>query len=263
MIVTLRETTSTNDYAKKLAGCDVESFTTVVAHKQTAGKGRLGRSFDSPEDDGIYMSIIIYPDMKPEAVSAITIVAAMSVKNALVKVLEEVVSEESGQGGDKASDALRIKWPNDIVTCGKKICGILTEASMSGGTVKYMVVGIGVNVNNDSFADGLDDKAISLKQLSGQTFDKKGIIDEIISSFKKYYAIYEQKQNLQFMIDEYNASLVHTGMQVNILNGADSFQGICEGVDETGALVVRQQEHAEVTRVISGEVSVRGVYGYV
>lgn len=256
MIVTLRETTSTNDYAKKLASCGVDDFTTVTAHSQTAGKGRLGRSFDSPEDEGIYMSIILYPYMKPESVSMVTLVAAVAVKRALKRVLEE-----SSTSTEKCK--LGIKWPNDIVADGRKLCGILTEASMAEGAVRYLVVGIGVNVDNTAFRDELKDKATSLRMISGEGYDKKAIVQMILSEFKSCYNQFEETESLEFMLDEYNSSLVHKGENVHIINGSEDFTGQCQGMDETGALLVRRSEDAEVTRVISGEVSVRGVYGYV
>ena len=249
MIISLRETTSTNDYAKKLADCGVDNFTTVMAHSQTGGKGRMGRVFYSPEDEGIYMSIIVYPDMKPEMVSMATIVAAMAVK----KALEQVVSNTT----------LGIKWPNDIVVDGKKLCGILTEASMTGMKVNYLVVGIGINVDNVAFLEDLKDKAVSLKMLTGESLDKKAIAKLIIKEFKKYYGYLEQYGSLEFLLDEYNASLVHKDTQVQIVVGADSYKGHCEGMDASGALVVRMPSDNELRKVISGEISVRGVYGYV
>ena len=248
MIITLRETTSTNDYAKKLAVHDVEPFTTVVAHRQTAGKGRLGRSFHSPEDEGIYMSIILYPHMAAELISSITLVAAMAVKN----VLEEVVERK-----------LHIKWPNDIVAEGKKVCGILTEASVGADGVKYVVVGIGVNVNNQSFEDELADKAISLRQISGDAYDTRGIVEMILATFRQLYDIYVETGNLGYMLDEYNDGLIHNGQSIRVINGEEVAVGKCLGMDETGALLLQEEGHSDITRVISGEVSVRGVYGYV
>lgn len=256
MIVSLRETTSTNDYAKKLAGCGVEQFTTVTAHNQTAGKGRLGRSFDSPEDEGIYMSIILYPQMKPELISMVTVVAAMAVKKVLDRVFKEVLDE------DKLPN-LQIKWPNDIVAHGKKLCGILTEASMAEGEVKHIVVGIGINVDNESFSKELEDKAVSLRMLCGESLDKKAIINMVVDKFKKYYSSFEKNENLKFMLDEYNQALVHNEKEVQIINGKENYCGVCHGMDETGALLVTKDGDDKVTKVISGEISVRGVYGYV
>ena len=256
MIISLRETTSTNDYAKKLAVHNVDDFTTVVAHRQTGGQGRMGRSFYSPENEGIYMSVIVYPHMQPKMVSMVTIVAAMAVKKALEHVLAEIV--------DKSENVtLGIKWPNDIVVEGKKLCGILTEASMTEMDVKYLVVGIGINVNNEVFSEELQDKAISLKMLTGQNLDKKGIVEIVVKYFKQYYNQFVESENLGFMLDQYNASLVHNGVDVQIISGTDSYTGHCEGMDETGALLVRMASDNEVKKVISGEISVRGVYGYV
>ena len=256
MIISLRETTSTNDYAKKLAVHSVDDFTTVVAHSQTCGKGRMGRSFYSPEDEGIYMSIIVYPDMKPEAVSMVTVVAAMAAKKALEQVFNETMDS-------CVNVKLGIKWPNDIVVDGKKLCGILTEACMTGTDVKYLVVGIGINVNNEAFSKELEDKAISLKMLMGHSLDKKGIVELVVKQFKKYYHQFAKQKNLKYMLDEYNASLVHNGTEVQIISGTESYNGYCEGMDETGALLVRMVSDGELKKVISGEISVRGVYGYV
>ena len=107
------------------------------------------------------------------------------------------------------------------------------------------------------------DKAVSLKQISGVGYDRNGIIDEILKEFKRLYTVYAKSPSLQFILDEYNGALVHMGHQIKVVNGHTAMTGICRGMDETGALLVQEEGKTDVTRVISGEVSVRGVCGYV
>jgi biotin-[acetyl-CoA-carboxylase] ligase BirA-like protein len=162
-IIDLDNTDSTNEYAKRLAR---ENFlygnvdkTVIIAESQSAGKGRLGRSFLSENGKGIFMSILLRPgpDMSPEQASGLTLVAAVALHEAILNVC----GLETG-----------IKWPNDIVADGKKLCGVLTEMSVDGSGVKFVVVGIGLNVSNEMFDKELSKLATSLYLLTGKIYDK-------------------------------------------------------------------------------------------
>lgn len=253
--VRLDETESTNEYAKRLAREGAADRTVVVARKQTAGKGRLGRSFDSEADKGIFMTIILRPELEPVAASRLTLVAAVAVREAL----NELCHVRCG-----------IKWPNDIVYDGKKVCGILTEMSTENGRIKHVIVGIGVNVSNETFAKELSEIATSVYLITGKQYDKDELLEQIIDRFDKYYEMYMQTESLSAIKQEYDSYLVNIDREVRVIpsdaNGA-ALQGICRGIDEEGDLLVEVLDEGNGSRrlekIVSGEVSVRGVYGYV
>lgn len=249
-VIKLDETDSTNEYAKKLAKSGASHGTVVVARKQSEGKGRLGRSFESKEDKGIYMSIIQRPDMEPLEASRLTLIAAVAVREALAKTCQLQCD---------------IKWPNDIVVEGKKVCGILTEMSTENGRVKYVVVGIGVNVSNKEFGVELSHIATSVYMETGRHYDIDKLISEIINKYDAYYEKYMKAGDLSVIKDDYQRYLVNIGKTVRVLNQI-SIEGICIGIDDEGDLLVeveREDGSKYIEKVISGEVSVRGVYGYV
>lgn len=253
-IIRLLETDSTNEYAKRLAREGACHNTVVVARKQSAGKGRLGRNFNSEEDKGIFMSLILRPDMKPVEASRLTLVAAVAVREALA----ELCGIQCG-----------IKWPNDIVADGKKLCGILTEMSTENGIVKYVIVGIGVNVANEKFKEELSQVATSVFLLTGRLYDKEELMNQILRRYDKYYKLYAQTKNLLSVKSDYDSYLVNIDSRVRVIdnmgNGA-VLEGICRGIDEEGDLLVEieaKNGSTSLEKIVSGEVSVRGVYGYV
>lgn len=245
-IINLPEVDSTNEYAKKLAKEGAAHRTVVVAESQKAGKGRLGRSFDSKKGEGIYMSILLRPDITASQASKLTLIAAVAVHEAI----EQFCGIKTG-----------IKWPNDIVVNGKKLCGILTEMSADCKGVRYVVVGIGVNVINKTFSDELSQIATSLYMLTGEEYSKTELIEAILTSFDKYYEKYIACGCLSVIKDIYDKNLIHTGHIIKAINGNDVIQGVCKGIGDDGQLLVENEEG--VKEIISGEISVRGVYGYV
>lgn len=249
-VIRLEQVDSTNNYGKTIARDGAVDRTVVVAERQTAGRGRLGRKFES-DGSGLYMSIILRPHLDMAQVNKLTLVAAVAVRKALFM--------SCGLEGF-------IKWPNDIVADGKKICGILTEMSAVNTTVNFVVVGIGININDDSFPEELSDKAASVKMMTGKQCDKDEIMYSVLREFEGYYNSFEKNGDLSAMMDEYSRFLINKGEKVRIVNGDDSFEGVCMGVDSGGELLVKRQladNTEEIVTVISGDVSVRGVYGYV
>lgn len=243
---------STNNYAKLIAEQGQSDKTIVVADHQSRGKGRRGRSFISPAGVGAFMTFLLRPDIHPAKASMLTIIAAMAVRDAVEKV---------------ASIKCKIKWPNDIISDGKKICGILTEMSSEIEHINYVVVGIGVNINNDSFPDEIKDVATSIKielennNMESDKINRNEIVAKIIESFDYYYEEFLKNQNLSSIKDEYNSHLVNLNAEVFVLKGDDSYRAVAKGIDETGELIV--EKDGKLQKVMSGEVSVRGVYGYV
>lgn len=245
-IIELEEVESTNTYAKDIAKDGAKHGTVIIADKQSAGKGRLGRSFTSPAGKGIFMSIVLRPDIEADVASRLTLVAAVAVRRAIKKVC----GLETG-----------IKWPNDIVADGKKVCGILTEMATELEKVKYVILGIGVNVLNESFEEELSNVATSIYMLTGKKYDKELFVQEILSEFTICYDKFIEIKDLTGIKQDYDACLVNIHKTVKVINGNTVFEGICRGIGNEGELLVETGKG--VQKIISGEVSVRGVYGYV
>ena len=246
-LVVLKSVDSTNAEARRLAEQGAAHGTLVLAECQTAGKGRRGRSWESPEGSGIWMSLILRPEFEPIHASMLTLLAAMAV--------EEGIRRTSGL-------SCQIKWPNDIVLNGKKVCGILTEMSTEEDSIRYVVVGIGMNVNLESFPEDLRDKATSLLLESGKPIRRTELAAAVLSAWEACYGIFLKTLDFGSLMEEYNKRLVNRGRQVMVLTPGGSWQGDCLGINHEGELLVRKAD-GTVEAVMSGEVSVRGVYGYV
>lgn len=240
------EIDSTNEEVKKLARTGEAEGVTVVADKQTAGKGRLGRVWNSPSGNNIFMSVLLRPRIKPEKASQITLIAGL----AMCEAIREVTGLEA-----------KIKWPNDIVVNGKKVCGILTEMSAEIDCVNYVVVGIGVNVNQTEFPEELP-YATSLKLQGGQEYQRGKIIGVFFDKFEPYYMAYKENTTLELMLPAYKRYCITLDDKVKIIDSVNEY--IAEPLDvlADGSLVVRT-EVGEEKRIFTGEVSVRGIYGYV
>jgi len=241
------EIDSTNNEAKKKAEDGAKQGTLVIAECQNGGRGRRGKKWISPSGSGIWMSFVLKPTIHPYGASMITLVAALSVVGALknIKGLE-----------------CNIKWPNDIVANGKKICGILTEMSSELDAVNYVIIGIGININSTEFDEEISDIASSVFLETGLTIKRSQVVADFAKYFEKYYSIFMQTQDMRGLIDEYNGLLVNVGREVKINNINSQFIGNAIGINDKGELLVKKQD-GSVEKVIAGEVSVRGLYGYV
>ena len=238
---------STNTKAQELAEKGYPSGTLVVADKQIAGKGRRGRNWESPSGCGVFMTLMLKPDINPNNASMLTLVSALAVAKALADIT--------------GKDA-KIKWPNDIVIDGRKVCGILTEMSAQFDYINNIVIGIGINVNNSSFPEEISATASSLRLLSGgKKYRRAEIIEKIMEYFEKYYSIFLETEDLSALVNEYDAMLVNMKKQVKVLDPKEPFEGKAMGITKTGELIVDTWESRKL--VSSGEVSVRGIYGYV
>ncbi|NLL93538.1 MAG: biotin--[acetyl-CoA-carboxylase] ligase [Clostridiales bacterium] len=246
-IVYEEEVNSTNTYAKILAEQGCRDKTIVVAERQTQGKGRRGRSFDSPRGGGIWMTVILKPNISPNMASMLTIIAAMAVREGI----ENSTGLKCG-----------IKWPNDIVCSGKKICGILTEMSSEMEYINYVIVGMGINVNIKEFSDDIKSVATSISLEMGEgSFKRSEMIAEVIGSFDKYYENFITQGNLSSVRKDYDRYLVNVGKQVSIEGNGEKYAAKAIGIADNGELIIERDGHPELVR--SGEVSVRGIYGYV
>ncbi|KAB1434304.1 biotin--[acetyl-CoA-carboxylase] ligase [Candidatus Galacturonibacter soehngenii] len=241
------EIDSTNTKAKQLAETGATSGTLVVSNMQTAGKGRRGRQWESPSETGIFMTLILKLDMNPSKASMLTLVMALAV----VKACNEVTKS-----------TCYIKWPNDIVLNKKKICGILTEMSAEMDYINHIVIGIGINANVDSFPEELKDKATSLKIENGKEVKRAMLINRIMVHFEHEYEIFMHNESMKAQIDEYNEFLINKDKEVTIIEPSNQYQGIALGIDEIGKLLVKKED-GKIEAVYAGEVSVRGIYGYI
>ena len=237
---------STNTKAKELAEEGHPSGTLVVADRQTAGKGRRGRSWESPTGIGIFMTLMLKPEINPNNASMLTLVAAMATTRAIRRV---------------TSVPAMIKWPNDIVMNGKKVCGILTEMSAQFDYINHIVIGIGINVHNEDFPEEIAKTASSLYLESGQHIHRASLIEAFLEEFEDVYAEYLKTEDMEGLQKEYDAMLVNRGRQVRVLDPKEPFEGKAMGITKKGELIVDTWESRKL--VSSGEVSVRGIYGYV
>ena len=246
-IVYFDATDSTNAQAKRLAEAHAPHGTLVVSDRQDGGKGRRGRSWASPSGVGIWMSLILRPEIAPSSASMLTLAAALAVR--------EGIQEETGLSP-------LIKWPNDLVLNGKKICGILTEMSTELMEIQYVITGIGINVNQREFPPEIRDTATSLSLEAGRSFRRSSLIAAILKAFEKDYTAFLKTGDLSLLLEEYNACLVNRGKEVCILDPSGEYRAVAEGIDESGSLLVTLPDGTR-REIISGEVSVRGIYGYV
>ncbi|NMA85180.1 MAG: biotin--[acetyl-CoA-carboxylase] ligase [Epulopiscium sp.] len=237
---------STNQRAKALAAKGAVEGTIVLAEQQERGKGRMGRQWESPKGTGIWLSAILRPLIPPTQVPLITLFAGLSVCKAL-----EVVT------GCTPS----IKWPNDIILQGKKVCGILTEMNGEMERIHYVVVGIGVNVNTTEFIKELEDRATSLYLETGVLQVRKVLVAEILYFLEQYYESFKNPKKHQELLNEYKKYCITIGQDVKVMGLQETFFG--RGIDLTaeGELLVRR-ETGIIETIRSGEVSIRGTKGY-
>lgn len=238
---------SSNTQAKRMGEDGAENGTLVVTDCQTAGKGRRGRSWVSPVGMNCYYTVLLRPDIPAEKASMITLVAAL----ALAKAIKETTQLET-----------LIKWPNDVIANGKKLCGILTESSTDLEYINYLVVGIGVNCNQTEFPDEIKETASSIRLETGRKVNRCQLLGSFLTYFEQYYEIFLQTEDLSQLEEEYNSLLVNRGREVKIIEKGCERVLTAIGIDQNGALLVKDGEGRQEA-IISGEVSVRGLYGYV
>lgn len=246
-VVCRKETTSTNDEALFMAEEGRDNGFLVVAEHQSSGKGRRGRVWESPRGTTVAMSLILKPDVIPSRAPMITLVMALSVADVLQKQTDLDV---------------KIKWPNDVLVNKKKVCGILTEMKCEKNQVEHVVVGVGINVNVAEFPEDIANTATSLLIEKGNRFGRADLVISVMDHFEYYYEKFLQSGDLSELVDLYDGYLINKGAEVRVLDPKGEYVGVAEGINDFGELIV-QKESGEFTRVDSGEVSVRGVYGYV
>jgi BirA family biotin operon repressor/biotin-[acetyl-CoA-carboxylase] ligase len=238
-IEVFQQTTSTNDIIERLARDEVREGAVVFAESQTKGRGRLGRSWLSPTGKGLWFSVLLRPALRPDETTRLTITSATALRRAIA--------------GQTALDA-RIKWPNDILINGRKAAGILTELHAELDQVKYVILGIGVDVNlgRSDFPKELQKIATSLKIESGRDISRQDLAACIL---RELDADYKRLDGGQFpaIADEWAEHSATIGRNVSIQLGIRCVQGRAESLAEDGALLVRT-EHGRLERILGGDV---------
>lgn len=236
---------STNTRLQELANAGAKEGTVVISVEQTAGQGRNGRNWNSPKGEGIFLSMLLRPEFKPRYASMITLVTALAVCSAL---------------GKNGVERLFIKWPNDIVASGKKLCGILTKMSTDAEAIQYIIVGLGINVNQKNFHPEIAKIATSLYIETKEEKSQVNIIADFLSAFETYYEQFRITKDLSLLKEEYNQKLVHRNSMVRIIEEGREKTVKALEINEKGELLVEEQ--GQIRTIIAGEISVRGIYGY-
>lgn len=238
---------SSNVQARQLAEEGAAHGALVVADMQTAGRGRRGRSWSSPAGANVYFTIILRPDFAPDRASMLTLVMAHA-------VAEGIARETGLETG--------IKWPNDIVIDGRKVCGILTEMSVEQDYIRHVVIGVGINVREQDFTPEIAEKAICLDVACDRRVNRSRLLAEVIKAFEEDYEAFDKAGNLSLLRESYDRLLVNRNREVCVLDPAGEYRGVARGVTDTGELIVELPD-GRIQHVFAGEVSVRGIYGYV
>ena len=241
-IVYLPSVDSTNRRARQLAAEGAPHGTLVIADEQTAGRGRRGRGWISPAGEGVFMSLILRPQSHPSEV------ARLSMQTALAVALS--IAQTTGL------DA-RIKWPNDIVCGGRKVCGMLLEMNADEQAVHDVVAGIGINVHQTQFAPEIAQTASSLDLLSGKRVCRAALVRAFLEAFERTEALAAQSA----LMDAYRARSATLGQRVQVIAPAGSFTGTALEVTDSGSLIVEDEE-GQRREVLAADVSVRGLMGY-
>ena len=243
-IIWLDSIDSTNSYAKKLAHSGAPEGTVIIADHQSGGRGRLGRSFSSPAGAGIYLSVILRPNCLPEALMHLTCAAGVAAGDAIANVTNQMPG---------------LKWTNDLVLHKKKLGGILTELSVDPVTrkVEWAVVGIGINCCQSDFPEEIKHIAISLGLSPSGRMQLTAALIRSLHSMRR--DLFTEKNGI---MEDFRHRCITIGQEISVLRGEDVRHGKAVDVDNDGGLVVTFSDGHQET-VTSGEVSIRGMYGYV
>ena len=241
IIHSFSEVTSTNDLAKELAAQGADEGTVLIAETQIHGKGRLGREWISPKG-GIWLSIILRPRIHPREVSRLTLMSGIAVAKTIRNLL-----------GLNAT----VKWPNDVLIGGKKVCGILTEARIKGNSIDFVVVGIGVNANIDveAFPDHLRSCITSLRRELGKDIQREKFLRALLEELERRYEEFTQK-GFHPILKEWRDLSSLLGKYVKVVSFDEEIKGRAIDIDQNGALII-QLSNGSVRKVSSGDVTIR------
>ena len=236
---------SRQEYGAVIEGTPREGMM-IISDYQSLGRGRSGKNWTSAPGDGIALSLLLMPESMGGGTSCITLVAALSVAATIEKT-----------SGLKP----QIKWPNDILLNEKKVCGILTELDTTQGK-NSIIVGVGINSNQQEFPAEISETATSIFLETGTPSDRESAVKYFSEYFEKYYEIFLKTSDMSLLKEEYNSLLVNKGRVVKVFDPKENIMGIAEGIDDEGRLIVKT-DTGITHHIYAGEVSVRGIYGYV
>ncbi|WFA07739.1 biotin--[acetyl-CoA-carboxylase] ligase [Tissierella sp. Yu-01] len=238
---------STNKMAKDIAFEKGEGVV-IVSEEQLEGRGRLGRTWVSPKKKGIYFSIVLKPQLPPTKIAKLTLIGAAAVNLAF----KEIGIES------------QIKWPNDIVINGKKVCGILTEMNSELNMINYVIIGIGINVNlkENEIPEDIKHKATSLKIESKGEIDRKRLFATILNKFEELYIPFNDDGDIVKTIEICRNNSAVIGKEILLVNGSTKSLGKALDINEAGELIV-EFEDGKIESIFSGEISIRGLEGYI
>jgi BirA family biotin operon repressor/biotin-[acetyl-CoA-carboxylase] ligase len=231
---------STNNCARALAGCWAEEGTLVVAEKQTAGKGRLGRTWLANPYENLTFSIILRPALPPEALNLLPLYAALAVA--------EAIEHETGL-------SVECKWPNDLLIGGKKSAGILLEGSLKEDGLDFVVIGVGVNVNQTKFPDDISARATSLKMQTGREIDRVRLLREILKMLEIHYAEI-MKKGFHTLLPLWLDRTTMLNKEISVTQNGTVVSGIVRGLSPEGALIL--DEGGKETTLFAGDVTILG-----
>jgi len=232
------KTDSTNSVALALATRGAEHGTVVVAEEQTAGRGRLGRTWYSEKKNGIYVSVILRPPLVPSAAPLLTLLAGLAAHQA--------IQASTGLAAD-------IRWPNDVLVNSKKVCGILTEMNAELDRLHAVVVGIGINVNHREMPKELEATATSLRLVLGRPVSRAQLLVTLLKELEKHYQLLLREGGRAIVERWARASTFAEGKRVRVLTGTGEYQAVTAGLDPTGALHVRRKDGSEEL-LVAGEI---------
>ena len=232
------KTDSTNSVAMTLASSGAEHGTVVVAEEQTAGRGRLGRAWHSEKSSGIYVSIILRPPLAPSVAPMLTLMAGVAVHEA-IRIAAGVTAD--------------IRWPNDVLVDGKKVCGILTEMNAEIDRLHAVVLGIGINVNHRQMPEALKETATSLRIATGKPVSRLLVLATLLKELEKQYQILLRDGTQGIARGWTAASTFANGKTVRVLTGTGEYQAVTAGIDSRGTLRVRRSDGREET-LVAGEI---------
>lgn len=238
----LEKTGSTNDLAKEKAENENAGGVIYIAETQTSGKGRFKRKWFSKTNTGIWATALLRPDMEVRLATGYSILCAISIARAINK-----------NTGINA----KIKWPNDVIIEGKKVCGILAEMSSKNNKIDWIAIGFGINVNisKSDFDTEILEKATSLSIEKDQYISRLTLLDSVISEFEELITKYEKEKSLSFILKEYEALSAVYNKKVELIEGDLSKFGVVKGFAEDGSLLLETENGAE--KIGYGEVSLR------
>jgi len=237
-IHSFRKVTSTNDMAKEIAMKGAKEGTVIVAEAQTRGRGRLGREWASPKG-GLWFSIILRPKVRPRDAPKLTLMISVAVAKTINKLFDLEAE---------------IKWPNDVLVKGKKVCGILTETNTKGDSLNFAVVGVGINANFSlhDFPANLRDSSTTLKEELQKEIDCEAFLRSLLEQTERYYNTFMQG-NFDAILAEWKLLSKFLGCYVEVTSFDEKVEGWAKDIDENGALIVRLRDKTE-RKIVSGDV---------